>query len=344
MKLLLWLPQLVLLALLLYIFWRNRAMKRRQDQLVKGLKGLRYWRVNLARPAFYRRWLRVLPFEAKGVLIDEGDHLRIKGFWLKGSKTFDSLFDKQHSTVEWLGNRNLRAGNLYWARLATPRGELFFCADTGMYALPSREALADIFRSVFPEQELHEEQTSDFALEKNAHSVGAVALFFALFFFALLDTFVITRYELVDAQIAAILRHPLTWAAALGGLLGTLALVYRVLLGGAVPARESMVLSIFVSAALLGAALPLAKRVDQALAGSPAQSYPYRVTQLAHLSPADPAQGLPALRFPRAKEYWAQYATGSEYRIPLLHGPMGLWQLDHAEFDKPLIAFYEKQR
>jgi len=310
---------------------------------VADLQGKRYWRINLSRPAFHQRWWRVMPFEAKGVLVDEGDRLRIKGFWLKDRRAFDSLFDKGSSAIEWLGNRNLRAGNLHWAKLTTPRGEMNFCADTGMYALPSREALADIFRGVFPDYPLAEEQTSDFALEKNPRSIAVIALFFVLLFFSLIDTFVITRFELADAQLARILLDPLIWAGALACAGAGALLAYRYLLTGRVPARESLVLSLMLTTALLGAALPAAKRVDQGLDGNGIRPYSYRLTSPTRLEPADTTAGLPTLRFPRAADYWSQFDIGSEHQVPFLRGPMGLWQLDHGKFDEPLIAFYEKQ-
>lgn len=337
----LWIFQLLLLAAVLYLFWRNRSMKKRQDLLAKELKGKHYWRINIARPAFYRSWLRFMPFEAKGVLIDDGEQLCVKGFWFKGNRGFESRFDKNSASVQWLGNRHLRAGNLHWAQLSTPRGELLFCADTGMYALPSREALSDIFRSVFPDYTLDEQQTADFALEKSPASMRIIALFFALLLFSLIDTFVISRFELVDAQIARILAHPLTWLGVVGGSATVAVLAYRHLLGRGVPARESMVLGMFMTCALLGAALPLAKRVDQWLATTPTQNHAYRVTTLAHLEPVDPSSGLPNMRFPRAREFWAQYPEGSEYQMPFRRGPLGLWQLDHALFDPPLLAFYQ---
>lgn len=336
-------PQLLVLALVLYLYSRSRSMKNRQDQLVESLRGQRYWRVNLARPAFYQSWLRVMPFEAKGVLIDEGDQLRIKGFWLRDSRPFESAIDKADCQPEWVGNRHMRAGNLHWARLTTPRGELLFCADTGLYALPSREALADIFRSAFPAYALDSQQTHDFALEKNPRSLALVALFFALLLFSLLDTFVITQFELTDAQLFRILTSPWTWLGLLAVLGPGMALVYRYLLAGQVPARESLTLSLLLTTALLGGAMPIAKRLDQWLASAPSHSYTYRITQLAHLEPVDPLLGLPALRFPRAKDYWQQFPTDSEYPVPFLRGPLGLWQLDHAIFDKPMIDFYERQ-
>lgn len=337
------LPQLLVLALVLQLYFRNRSMKNRQDQLVESLRGQRYWRINLARPAFYQSWLRVMPFEAKGVLIDEGDQMRVKGFWLRDQRPFDSAFDKAGCHPEWMGNRHMRAGNLHWARLTTPRGELLFCADTGLYALPSREALADIFRSAFPTFELGQQQTRDFALEKNPRSLGLVALFFALLLFSLVDTFAITTFELTDAQIVRILASPWTWLGTVAVLGPGMALVYRYLLGGQVPARESLTLSLLLTTALLGSAMPIAKRLDQLLASAPSHNYTYRVTKPAHLEPVDPLLGLPALRFRRGLDYWQQFPVGSEQPVPFLRGPLGLWQLDHAVFDKPMIEFYERQ-
>lgn len=333
---------IVMLIWLLLTLRRTRQHKRRQDALVASLKGQHFWRVNLARPAFFQRWLRLLPFEAKGVLIDEGDYLRVKGHWSKGG-SFDSRFPRNHSQVEWLGNRSIKGGNLYWAQLTTPRGMLLFSADTGSNALPSREALSDIFRSAFPEHELDETTTHDFALEKNPASIKAMAAFFALLFFGLIDTFVISRYELTDAQLGRILGAPLTWLGVALALGAMAPLCYRYLSRASVPASESVALTMFVTMALAGAALPLAKRADQLLASSPTQHYSYRVTTPAHLEPVDTTQGLPRMRFPRAREYWAQYPEGSLYEIPFLRGPMGLWQLDHQAFDPPLMDFYEKR-
>lgn len=330
--------QLALLALVLRLYWRNRAMKKRQDALVAGLQGQRYWRINMARQPFFQRWLRVLPFEAKGVLIDEGAQLRIQGFWLNTAKAFDVAVEKSQCQVEWLGNRSLRAGNLYWAELVTARWRLLFCADTGMYALPSREALADIFRSVFPQIPLDKAKTSDFALEKNPRSLVAVCLFLALMLFALLDSFVFNHFELVDA---ALLKG--VWPLLVGALLLLIlpVLFYRWLASGAVPARESLVLSMMLTLSILLAALPLAKRADQVLAGQPAQMHAYRINAPGKLEPVDTSQGLPSLDYSRLKEYWAQFPDGTVYQVPLLRGPLGLWQLDHQIFDVPIQAFYK---
>jgi hypothetical protein len=326
----------------LYIFSRNRAMKRRQNAMVEKLSGKRYWRINLASPAFFQRFLRVLPFEAKGVLIDEDESFRIQGFWLKTGGAFESVVSKTNCTVEWLGNRTLRSGNLYWARLTTPKGPVLFCPDTGMNALPSREALADIFRSAFPHFALTTIEKDEFALEKNPRSLGAVAIFFALMLFALLDSFVITKYELADAQIAHILRQPLAWLMVPMSLAATLALLYRFFSRGNIPSRESMVLAMLLCAVLAGSTVPMLKRIDQSLAHQPTQNYVYVVTRIGHLEPKNASLNLPKMRFLRANEYWSQFPVETEYQIPFLRGPMGLWQLDHAVFDPPIVEYYKK--
>lgn len=334
---------LVLAALgpALYIFFRNRAMKRRQDAMVEQLRGKRYWRINFASATFFQRFLRILPFEAKGVLVDEGETFRIQGFWLKTGSAFESVVSKADCSVEWLGNRTLRSGNLYWARLTTPEGPFLFCSDTGMYALPSREALADIFRSAFPNFALTTTETTEFALEKNPRSLGAMVFFFVCLLFALLDSFVFSMYELTDAQIARILSQPLVRPVGFIGLVVVGALLYRFFSRGNIPSRESMVLAMMLCAVLTGTALPLLKRMDQALARQPTQNYTYVVTRIGHLEPKNASLGLPEMRFPRAKEYWSQFPAGTEYQIPFLRGPMGLWQLDHTEFDPPIMEYYK---
>lgn len=325
----------------LYIFFRNRAMKRRQDALVEQLRGKRYWRINLASAAFFQRLVRILPFDAKGVLVDEGETFRIQGVGLKTGTAFESLVSKADCSVEWLGNQTLRAGNLYWARLTTPEGPFLFSADTGMNALPSREALTDIFRSAFPHFALSTTETKDFALEKNPRSLGAMVFFFACMLFALLDSFVFSMYELTEVQIARILSHPLVSSVGFAGLAAVGALLYRFFSRGNIPSRESMVLAMMLCFVLAGAALPLLKRMDQLLAQQPTQNYTYVVTRIGHLEPKDASLGLPKMRFPRAKEYWSQFPAGTEYQIPFLRGPMGLWQLDHTEFDPPIMEYYK---
>ena len=100
---------------------------------------------------------------------------------------------------------------------------------------------------------------------------------FTLMAFALLDTFVISKCELIDHQIATILLQPLAMLTLMVFYAEASYALYRYFKQGMVPARESRVLSGFLVVIFL-----------------------------------------------------------------LSLGPLGLWQLDHDKFDKPLIDFYEK--
>ncbi len=334
---------LLVLGMVVYVGMRNRTMKRRQNALVERLQGKRYWRINMASPGFMQRSLRLMPFEAKGVLVEDTDAFQVQGNWLKSGVAFESNIPKSQCTVEWLGNKNLRAGNLYWARLNTPKGPILFCPDTGLNALASREALADIFRSAFPDVPLTDSQKNEFALEKNPRSLAAVVIFLGLMLFALLDTFVVSNYQLVDAQIAEILMHPMVvWGMPVGFLTGA-ALFYLWFSAGKIPARESIVLAMMLATVCIASSLPVLKRVDQLLAEAPSKEYDYVVTSLGRLEPVDKSLGLPHMKFLKANEYWAQFPAGAKYAIPFLRGPIGLWQLDHVRFDPPVIAYYDKR-
>ena len=337
-------PHVLMLSLFSFFYLRVRGMKKHQNALVKELKGLRYWRVNLSRPAYYGKWLRLIAFETKGVLIDDGSAIKILARWPKTRDVFQVAVPKEGAHVEWLGNDSLKTGNIHWARLDTPEGAIFFSADTGLNAVASREALSDIFRSAFPEQALTEEKTRDFALEKNPRSLLAIVLILGLFLFALLDTFVFSNYQLTDAQLAGILRSPRTWTGVGVSLMLLLVLGYRYFMAGRIPSRESLTLALMLSFIALGAAGPVLKRVDQLLAPTPSQNYAYRLSGDSRLEPINTRLGLPLLKFPRMKEYWAQLPKESDYAVPFLRGPLGLWQLDHAQFDPPIRAFYEKEQ
>lgn len=335
---------LVLLGFLLYLYLRNRRFKKIQQQMLAKLEGQRFWRINIARPKFISRFIRIVPYEATGVLIDEGDHFKIKGYWQKNGKLAESTVLKSNMEVHWIGNKTMRSGNLHWAQLKTSRGDLMISADTGMNALRSREGLEDIFRGAFPNYKLSTLETADFALEKNPRTRVAMVVFFSLLMFSLLDTFVISKYELIDSQIGMMLLNSATLAAVLAGFGVVMYAMYIYFIKGNVPARESWVLSTFLTAMVVLSIGPVAKRFDQALAASPSQDYAYRIVDGVKLEPVNASLNLPKLRFPRVREYWAQFDEKHEYSIPLLQGPLGLWQLDHEKFDKPIIDFYQKSK
>jgi hypothetical protein len=333
--------QLLAVVCLVWMLWQNRRQKKLQDALVTPLRGKRFWRIHLARPSYHANFWRLSPVEATGALIDENDKIRFLGFRLNNKKPFEVVLDKSEITITWLG-RQMFCGPFYWAECTSPQGSLLFCADNGN-ALQSRSALRDMLSGAFPSLEFDQETTADFALEKNPRSVATIVGFFGLFFFSMIDSFAISRYELTDAQIFSLIFNPLVLAATLiaTGVLGFVTFIW--LRRGSVPTTESCALVALLMATCLGATLPGAKRVDQWLADAPTQEYRYRIVEVARLEPVDPTLGLPVMRFPRGKDYWQQFPVGSEYTIPFLRGPLGLWQLDHELFDPPLLKFYEEK-
>ena len=346
-KVLLWTQYVLLVGILvlaIQMLWRNYQAKTRQDQLVEGLRGLRYWRVNLVRDSYYRGWLRLMPFESKGVLIDDGASVRVQGWWPKEQEPFEYHFDKSQSPVKWLGKPSFKSGHFCWARLGNAQGALMFASDSGRTPQASREALADIFRSAFPDQRSSSEHDKYFALEKNPRSLTLLQAMLGLGLACLFNEFLsAVRLELTDDQLLRIVSSPWTMVLTLvlGGAIATG--LYRYLRRGRVPSAESVVLTTLMCLVLLATVFATAKRVDQLLAPSPAQNYAYRIKSAGELEPVDTTLGLPMLHFSQSREYWEQFAVGSEYQIPFIHGPLGLWLLDHSLLDPPLRNFYERR-
>lgn len=337
----------VQLIALIYVLRVRRRQKREQDAIVAELRGARFWRIAMSQTDQAERgWnVNLNPIQALGVLIDAGEQLRLRGRWRTSSQPFDIAFAKKSASVSWDAKAPAFTGNLAWVRVRHPAGDFLLAADTGLNAANSREALADLVRNAFPDSQLPANAGADFALDKNRRSLAAVALFFLLLAFAALDTFVFSDYELVDAQIVGLLLDPFVLVP--GSLLfATLAMVaYRLLVAGKVPARESLALAALLLGAAAFATLPALKRVDRALTADLSSDYKYTVVdKVVTLAPVDKKRGLPRLRFMQAPEYWAQFPVGSEVTIPLVRGPLGLWQLDHARFDPPVFEFYEKKK
>ncbi|RUP35672.1 MAG: hypothetical protein EKK45_00600 [Curvibacter sp.] len=330
------------LLLALYQYRRHRRLKMHQQRLVESLAGVRYWRVGMARVEFLKTWPKLGPQQALGVLIDDGDTLRLRGRWHGAQEDVEKVIRKDSVGLTWIPPHPFRTANLAWLRLDDPTGSLLICAETLPQPKASREALADLAKAVFPHFRLPQGAATEFSLEKNRYSLTAMLLFLALAAFSLLDTYVFNPYELIESQVAKLLVNPLVALSALIVLAGVGFFSYRRLMAGQVPAQESVVLTVFLTASLAMAALPALKRVDQALAPEGSTWYRYRlVDRVVHFSPVDARQGLPTLRFTKAPEYWAQMEVGSEVQIPLLRGPLGLWQLDHQRFDPPILKFYE---
>ena len=277
--------------------------------------------------------------------MDEGTQVRLTGLWRGADTDFEVVLPKlAPHQPQWRGPYSLRAGQMAWASFPCPEGDVMVAVDTGLQTLGSREALADMLRSVYPDLVLPDRAGQEFALEKHKGTLLAMGLMLALFVFAIVDTFVISRFELIDAQIAQLMRSPVVLASYGGWLLLVGVVVFAALRKASVPPRESYGLAILMALAVALATPPVIKRADQMTAG-PSVNYDYRVSaSVGVLYPVDDARGLPVLRFKRAPEYWAQFEPDTVVQIPMVHGKLGLWQLDHERFDPPVFAFYRAEQ
>lgn len=324
---------LVLFALAVFIrtFGKARRAKQAQDRLVESLDrnpSDTWFRINVARPAYFSRRLKLVPFEARGLLVNSPDHIRILAE-LESGERIDRTVDKDNLAFQWIGNPGVASSNAHWIAIGPGDQSLYLSADTGFNALQSREATADICRIINPAFRLPTIASRDFALEKNPASLSVVIAFFFLFAFAFLDGIILNKNQLLElgwlswtAPSSIILAIPFYWLLTRHG----------------VPSRESMTLTLLLGAAITAAYVPIIKRADQLLSDGGPTAVAYRLGPNAVLEPVAP--GPPKLNYSRTKEYWGQFDRGSIHYFDLIHGPFGLWQLDHTKLDEKFREFY----
>ena len=329
----------VFVAVLLII--RNKAKRGKEsqngflDSLRKENPNAALARVYAARSAHFRRRMKIVGFEARAVLQASPEGVRVIGVFNDG-QPFDWLYPRNDLALEWIGNPGLASSNLHWISLGRGDRQLMLSADTGFIAVQSREATADLCALIDPGYSLPTIARTEFALEKNPASLAAIVLFFSLLLFAALDGVLLNPYDLVYSR----------------GVVGLVALLlpssavlaipsYLLLTRNRVPSRESLVLSMVLLMGVACAIVPGMKRIDQWLSSGPLP-YEYRLVEGARLQPV--RSGPPTLNFTRAREYWTQFEKNSIHSFDLIHGPLGLWQLDHSKMDEPFRRFYEERR
>lgn len=324
----------LLIAVLCFTIWIFRVMRRMrnaQDELVRSLDVSRsaWFRIALARPAHFRKIWKLIGYEARGVLLRTDNSVRIVAMLDSGEK-IDRSFAPNELQLRWVGNAGLGSTNMHWIAVGPEHDSLMISADTGLNAIPSRQATVDICRTIAPDVALPGIAQSDFALEKHPASLAAVVAFFALVAFAVVDGVIINQYDLIGINDVA-------WISPACALLAIP--LYGLLARLGVPSRESIALSMLVAASIAGAVLPALKRIDQILAG-PVVSYEYEFKGQAMLEPKQ--SGPPKLRFRDVSEYWEQFEVGSVHSFELVHGPLGLWQLDRSRLNEATREFYRR--
>lgn len=322
---------LLSIALLVRILGKAKRTKHLQDRLVESLgrnAADAWFRINLSRPAHFAKRLKLIGFEAKGLLVNSPDHIRILAEFDSGER-IDRSVKKRDLGLRWIGNTGIASSNMHWIAVGPGDRPLYLSADTGFNALQSREATADICRIIDPQFRLPTVATNEFALEKNPGSLTVVAVLFLLLAFAFLDGIVLNHNQLLEFSW-------LTWTTPVSASLAVPA--YWWLTRLRVPSRESMTLTLLLGLAITTAYIPALKRADQFLSESGPTPFSYRLGPGAVLEPIAP--GPPKVNYSRSKEYWEQFDEGSTHDFDLIHGPLGLWQLDHTKLDEKFHDFY----
>mgnify|MGYP003346588050 CR=1 FL=1 len=333
----------ILLLCWIPIFWvvfrKARRSKRTQNQIVENVEreGLRDWyRIYISRATFFRKRLKFTAYETRGILVNLPDGVRVIAEWPSGER-IDQTFPKSSMQLRWHGNSGIASANLHWLAIGSNDNPLMLSADTGFNAIQSREATADLCRRIDPEFRLPGIAKSEFALEKNRTSLVIVAIFFLLLAFALIDGKFLNKYEWLRTGSTSWLLMPGMQIIMLLALP-----VYWWLSKSKVPARESLTLSTLIAVALSLAYIPAIKRVDQLLSADGPQSYAYRLGDHGLLTPV--SDGPPDIDYKNRREYWNQFEEDSIHQFNLVHGPLGMWQLDHSELEKKMQQFYEQRR
>ena len=96
--------------------------------------------------------------------------------------------------------------------------------------------------------------------------------------------------------------------------------------------------------ALFLSVIPAAKRIDQWTARSPVTETPYIMGDDGLLEPKVKDSGAPSIRVSTTDDYWRQYPQGAPYTLPMLHGGLGLWQVDTREMDARQSRFEDEQK
>lgn len=326
-------PSVVLLLILAVTSTKARRAKKSQDKLVQSLASeecITWSRVKVSRPAFFKRWLKLGGAESSAVLLIMQDRIRIVGE-LPAGERLDEVYPRDGLPLEWIGNKGLGSANMHWFAIGQGEHRLMVTADTGFNAVQSREATADVCRKINPGFRLPSIAQADFALEKNRASLAVMVLCAILGAYALADGIFVNKAELISMGRIPVFS-PAVFVFALPA--------YLYLSRGKVPSRESLALSMLFAACIAFAGIPALKRLDAWLSSGP-KAYAYTMTSVGRFSAED--AGPPQLTFDSTRQYWAQFAVGSTHEFMLIHGPLGLWQLDHSTLDPKFRAYYSMQ-
>ena len=320
----------------LWIPWqlqkRTMHAKKTQDSFAEAVKGQHFRRVELARPAFLKRRVNLIGFEALGILLDENTHVRLLGQWPDQTAPFDVRVAK--ADVRFQKNSGMWASGPARVRveIAAPQGTISFVPDR---SLANRQANGmarqwsnDLIRSVFPGRIEEATRHWPFALESSPSAMSVTGISLALVGWAAIDTYMLNRFALASGLQTLLLTHPALWVPVLLLVFGVTPWVFHKLLAQKVPKTESAVIAAMLGAALLAAFLPAVKRMDRHMATAEIATHRFTRADTGEFKPQQIGTGVPSL--PPLLTLGALPQPDSVFEVNLIKGKLGLWQYDRA--------------
>ncbi|MGH8030251.1 MAG: hypothetical protein ACREO3_09980 [Arenimonas sp.] len=320
---------LCLLAVLATFVFRVRRAKQAQDRIVDGLDPAtspHWFRVVVSRPGPGRHRWTFLGFEARGVLVNGADEVRLLAELPSGER-IDRVWRKSGLALAWEGDRG-GMSKLHWLAIGSGERRMLVAADSIYNAMQSRDATADICRMIAPGFALPDSARREFALDKDPVTLAAVIVMLVAMAYAVVDGVMLDRHQLLEPGLA-LLGFPAILMLAVP--------LWALLASRKVPVRESVAVALLVVVGLSAAYLPALKRFEQAFAGAPVV-HAYRLNANAVLTAVEP--GPPPIDYGNHRRYWSQFKPGSVHELRLVRGPLHLWQLDGADVETRMKTWY----
>lgn len=323
---------------LLYMRWKTQRERQTQEAILRQnadrLKHGAWFRVRHASKSRFDTVWKLVPWDAAGILLVEADAVTLYRHKASGH-TEELVFTPDNTRAEWIDTRLWPNGKLKWFMLNRDGQQHYFTSDTGMTTSNSDPSSRDIYvrtQMTLAGTTLEEElfPPSDFALDKNPHTMTALVILFGVIAYGLGDFFVNTEtyaeaplYTIYGGSALVVALATLTW-----------------LRGAGIPHPERLGLSVILGLAIGCALYPGLLRINQLTDDRGLQTYVYHLQDDLTLTPTNPE--LPKLVFPNAREYWESLETGSVHEFRLRQGSLGFYQIDMAPLYRKTQKFYTR--
>jgi len=328
-------------GLAFYAEWRRERWGKQQKILQNRLfvcRGLSAstqptWRVVLARPAYVRRFFRILPDEMVGLAIQEPDSLCLLARQPNG-ELFERHIPYKAQGWCWIGAGGWGSEpGLRWFTAGEGEDAWWISANADLGARVDK-ASADIFRQIAPDVAARQIGFAWTGLIPILVGIVVILMVIvAAVYDGVYDTHGVSLRDYKQA-LFGVECGALKWFSV--ALLGSVSLfLFGVLFGIGRSLSLSMVTAtMFCSSQLV---VPAALSIDRAFATEPERLVTYRLQKESRLEPLD--SRLPKLNLGDSA-YWAQFPEGSQYEFVFQRGALGLWQHKAAAYEQKKKIYF----